>query len=149
MQVSDVMSQRSRCSRAQIGAVIVSKDNRIVATGHNGAAATYAPSLFGPCTDWCPRARGETQLDASYDECPAIHAEENAIAYVDRSAVEGGTIIVTAACCMRCAKLISASGIRRVVMRVREADAHRHPDVVIRYFGQCGISVKVVNDNGS
>lgn len=141
MDVADVMGRRSRCVRAQIGAVIVSANNRIASTGYNGPAATYPHDGF--CDTFCPRAMGTAPLDASYDSCPSIHAEENAIAYVDRSVVEGGTIYVTGACCMRCAKLISNSGIACVVMRVTEGDSHRRPDDVIRYLETCGLRVVI------
>ena len=142
-QIAGTMAQRSRCSRAQVGAVIVSSEQRIVATGYNGAAASYRPAAVGMCQQWCPRAQG-VDLDATYDSCPAIHAEENAIAYVDRSHINGGSIYVTAACCMKCAKLISASGIQRVVMKVREEDMHRQPEIVANYLKSCGITVEVV-----
>ena len=148
LSVADVMSQRSRCARAQIGAVIVSSNQRLVASSYNGPSATYAPAnTLDPNTDcrgWCPRAQVGAELTTSYDECCSIHAEENGIAYVDRSAIEGGTIYVTGSCCMRCAKLISNSGIQRVMMRVNEGDSHRNPDAVINYLKMCGIVVKVV-----
>lgn len=141
MDIAEIMGQRSRCVRAQIGAVIVSDRNRIVATGYNGPAATWP--YDGPCSNWCPRAQGKTTLDSSYDECPAIHAEENAIAYVDRSAVEGGWIFVNGAMCMKCAKLVSNSGIVGAGMIIREQDTHRNPEAVSRYLGLCGIRVRI------
>lgn len=144
LEVAEVMSRRSRCVRAQVGAVIVTPSQRIVSTGYNGPAATLERAEYNQCDSWCPRARGEAPLDASYDACPALHAESNAIAYVDRSAVEGGTIYVTRACCMGCAKLISNSGLCRVVMRVTPEDEHRHPEVVAAYFRDCGIEIEVV-----
>jgi len=141
MSVAEVMSLRSRCVRAQIGSVIVSSKNRVVATGFNGPAATYPET--GWCDTFCPRAMGTASLDASYDSCPSIHAEANSLLYVDRSAVEGGTIYVTGACCMGCAKLISNSGINLVVMQVRKSDAHRHPEDVVNYLKLCGLEVAV------
>lgn len=141
MDVADVMSRRSRCVRAQIGAVIVSSNNRIASTGYNGPAATFPEQ--GPCSNFCPRAMGTAPLDNTYDTCPSIHAEENAIAYVDRSRIEGGTIFVTGASCMRCAKLISNSGITCVVMRINPGEGHRRPDEVIAYLEKCGLKVIV------
>lgn len=148
LAVAHNVAMRSRCSRAQVGAVVVSSNQRICATGYNGPAASWPHE--GECSEWCPRARGETALDNAYDSCPAIHAEANALLYVDRSQVEGGTVYVTGAVCMQCAKLVSNSGVARVVMVVRDSDAHRDPIETIKYLKKCKIDVLVVgeNDNG-
>lgn len=148
MQVADAISRRSRCSRAQIGAVVVSKDQRISSTGYNGPASLFPTE--DECMAWCPRAQGLTVLDNTYDSCPSIHAEANALLYVDRSRVEGGTIYITDAACYQCAKLISNSGITRVVMRIGTRAAHRLPDATVEYFKKCNIDVVItedVNDN--
>ena len=142
MEIAETISKRSRCSRAQVGAVVVSKNQRICATGYNGPAANWPYNT--DCIEWCPRARGEVPLDNTYDTCPSIHAESNALLYVDRSQVEGGTIYVTGACCMQCAKLISNSGITQVVMKIRDVDVHRRPQDVVDYFTKCNISVMTI-----
>ena len=142
MQIAEIIGLRSRCSRAQIGAVIVDVKKRVAATGYNGPAASLM--LAGNCINWCERAQGKTSLTSAYEGCPSIHAEANALLYVDRSAVEGGTIYVTSAPCMQCAKLISNSGLKRVVARVSESDAHRNPEVVLDYLRDCKIYVSIV-----
>ena len=144
MQVADAISRRSRCSRAQIGAVVVSKAQRISSTGYNGPASLFPTE--DECMAWCPRAQGLTALDNTYDSCPSIHAEANALLYVDRSRVEGGTIYITDAACYQCAKLISNSGITRVVMRIGTRAAHRLPDTTVEYFKKCNIEVVVIED---
>ena len=144
MQVADAISHRSRCSRAQIGAVVVSKDQRISSTGYNGPASLFPTEE--ECMSWCPRAQGLTTLDNTYDSCPSIHAEANALLYVDRSRVEGGTIYITDAACYQCAKLISNSGITRVVMRIGTRAAHRLPDATVEYFKKCNIDVVITED---
>ena len=144
MQVADAISRRSRCSRAQIGAVVVSKDQRISSTGYNGPASLFPTEE--ECMSWCPRAQGLTVLDNTYDSCPSIHAEANALLYVDRSRVEGGTIYITDAACLQCAKLVSNSGIARVVMRISSTAAHRNPGATIEYFKTCSIEVTIVED---
>lgn len=144
IDVAEVVSRRSRCSRAHIGAVIVDTNQRICATGYNGQAANL--EVEGDCINWCERAQGKTGLGASYDGCPSIHAEANALLYVDRSAVEGGTIYVTAAPCMQCAKLISNSGLAKVVCKILPTDMHRNPEVVIDYLQRCKISVTTIKD---
>lgn len=145
MSVAETVAKRSRCSRAQVGAVVVSSKQRISSTGYNGAPAGWPHET--DCNEWCPRAKGDAPLDQFYDACPAIHAEANALLYVDRSQVEGGTIYVTGACCMQCAKLISNSGIVRVVMKVRKIDLHRHPEEVRSYLTKSGLQVVSIDEH--
>lgn len=137
--VAQTISQRSRCDRAQIGAVIVNSDQRIISTGYNGAAAGYPTN--GGCMNWCERAQGKTGLGSAYDGCPSIHAEANALLYVDRSAIHGATIYVTAPPCMNCAKLISNSGVKSVYCFIGEQDLHRNPQTVFDYLNDCGLEV--------
>src|SRR5262245_3693479 len=107
MNVARDVATRARCSRARVGAVIVSASNRIVATGYNGPPADYDPMGGGvpweyECDGsegggWCVRGKfGPTpDTEKSYEDCPAIHAEVNAISFCDRSVREGGTIYCT------------------------------------------------------
>ena len=144
MDVADTIAKRSRCSRAQIGAVLVSANQRIASTGYNGPAATL--DVEGDCVDWCPRAQGIVPLDNLYDTCPSIHAEANALLYVDRSRIEGGTIYITDVACLQCAKLVSNSGVTKVVMRVGSKAAHRKPEATIDYLKNCNIDVTILED---
>ena len=144
MDVADTIAKRSRCSRAQIGAVLVSANQRIASTGYNGPAATL--EVEGDCIDWCPRAQGIVPLDNLYDTCPSIHAEANALLYVDRSRIEGGTIYITDVACLQCAKLVSNSGVAKVVMRVGSKAAHRKPEATIEYLKNCNVNVTILED---
>lgn len=138
------MAKRSKCDRAQIGCVIVSKENRVVATGYNGPPAKwrngFAPS--GGCTNWCPRAQGD-QLFSDYSDCPSNHAEINALMHSSRSDREGGTIYVTGVTCYACAKAIANSGITMVVLVnvARSADGHRNPEQSAKLLGQSDVLV--------
>lgn len=100
MDVASVFARRSTCSRAQVGAVIV-KDNHILAHGYNGT-----PPGLPHCVH---------QDDEPCEQ--AIHAEANAIAYAARVGVNvaGGTLYTTHEPCLRCAQLIIAAGITKVV----------------------------------
>jgi deoxycytidylate deaminase len=82
---------------------------------------------------------------STYDDCVSIHAEMNAIAYADRSSMEGGTMYVTSTVCWSCAKVIANSGIRNVVM-VGDPEhnySHRNIDRTIEFLKSCGIGVEV------
>lgn len=142
ISVAEIIAKRSRCTRAQMGAVIISADQHIVATGYNGPAATWPEQ--GECIQWCDRAKGVTSLGTDYLGCPAIHAEANALLYVDRSKSLGGTMYIVSPPCDQCAKLISNSGLSRVVCKISEADMHRHPYDVIAYLERCGVEVTIM-----
>lgn len=103
--VASVISQRSTCSRASVGAVIA-KDGRIITTGYNGAPAGL---------DHCDHRSDDT---AGVTGCQtAEHAERNAIAYAARHGVgtDQSTLYSTHGPCLDCARSIINSGIVRVV----------------------------------
>ena len=96
-------------------AIIVDYNNRILGTGYNGV-----PSGMKHCIDGgCPRSLNNVKSGTPYDygpgTCYAIHAEANALLHSDRSARNGGTIYINGAPCFGCAKLISTSGLKRLV----------------------------------
>lgn len=122
-------------------------DNRVVSTGYNGPAASYPADTSRGCRQWCPRsAGGDLDKAVGYGyTCPAIHAEANALLHASRRDVEASTLYVTHAPCADCAKLISNSGVARVVM-LRAPEDHR-PDPV-PYLTSCGIEVVVPAGGG-
>ena len=143
-QVAFAVAQRSKCDRAQVGAVIVDNKMRVIATGYNGPAAGYKAE--SGCLNWCERAKGSTSLTGAYDGCPSIHAEANALLYVDRSKTEGATMFITHPPCFSCAKLISNSGIISVLAVERETDSHREPNKVYEYLKTCGIQAGSIKE---
>lgn len=112
MSIAKVVATRSDCERDQVGAVVV-KDNRIRATGYNGAPAG------NPGCESCPRRVGGTPPGSDYESgaglCHAIHAEANALLYCNREDLPGATLYVTRSPCTGCSKLIAAVGITDVV----------------------------------
>lgn len=154
LMMADVIAKRSRCAGRQVGAIIVDRRNRLVASGFNGPPANYRPAnVESPgseppeCHLWCERqmTRGST-TPAEYGlRCPSIHAEANALLFVNRSACEGGTIYVSSACCAECGKLIANSGLVRVVMRLEERDSHRQPHDTVSFMRLSGITVEVIS----
>jgi len=100
MEVCNLISKRSSCGRLHVGCVLV-KDNRIIATGYNG-------HLPGAPHDSFVRD-GHEQL--------TIHAETNAIADSAKRGVslDGCTAYVTHFPCINCAKILIASGIKRII----------------------------------
>lgn len=140
MAMADVMSRRSRCSRAQVGCVIVSAAQSVLSASYNGPPPGYPAD--GSCVLWCPRARGEGGLGSTYDNCPSAHAEINGIARADHSRIAGATAYVTGATCIGCAKALAAAGVVRVIHRVGDSDLHRNPHEVERFLMLSGLTVE-------
>lgn len=116
--------------------------NRVVSTGYNGPASGSPAATSQGCTAWCPRASGQPDQAAGYGfSCPSIHAEANALLYASRADTEGATLYVTHAPCADCAKLISNSGVARVVM-LQKPESHR-PNP-IPYLQGCGVEVVIL-----
>lgn len=166
MAVATAMSKRSKCVNRQVGAVIVTKENRPMAVGYNGAPANWTGANedttvtihFGSmykeeittkntsCAEFCPRG-GSSERGTSYSNCVSVHAEANALLFADRRDYEGGTIYVTNPCCWDCAKLVSNSGVARVVVQVSEVDGHYDNDTSLEFIRNCGITVDTVSLN--
>jgi len=154
MSVAVAMSQRSRCVNRQVGCVIVTPQNRPMAVGYNGPPANFdtTPTIhFGVpsipksnnCADWCERG-GSSDRGTSFSNCVSVHAEANALLFADRRDYEGGTIYVTNPPCWDCAKLVSNSGIKRVVIQISEKDAHYDNESSIKFIRSCGVQVDVL-----
>lgn len=113
-------SQRSTCTRAQVGCVI-SREGRTLTTGYNGAPAGMAHCDHA-CT--CPPFKQDPADEPHLLGCPSqqpcsnvVHSEANAIAFAARYGVGtmGAEIHTTRVPCMTCAGLIINAGIVRVV----------------------------------
>jgi dCMP deaminase len=112
--IAKAVAARAECSRRLVGAVLV-KDNRIRATGYNGAPAGAPSCLNGHC----PRAFSNVKPGSSYDtgagSCIAVHAEANVLLYARRDDCEGATLYITDDPCGGCERLILGSGVTSVV----------------------------------
>ena len=111
MEIAKIISQRGTCTRAKVGCVIV-KDNRIIATGYNGA-----PSGLPHCEDRI----GGCITDDTGSCITTVHAEAATIAFCARNGLstDRSTLYVTMSPCVNCAKLIINAGIEAVVFEKR------------------------------
>ena len=103
MDVAKLMSERSTCDRLHVGAVLT-KGNRIIATGYNGA-----PSGLPHCID--------VGCDLFEGHCiRAVHAEASVISMCARYGIstENSSIYITHFPCPSCAKLLINAGILKV-----------------------------------
>jgi len=146
IEVARTVAKRSLCSRDQVGAVVVSRTNRILETGYNGPPAGFSlPDL--PCKWWCERsgrAPAGTPLSETYADCVTLHAEQNALMFGDRAAREGGTIYVTSNSCATCAKLIANSGLETAVIDLRTTPEYRRDTKWVEFMEKCGLTVVIL-----
>jgi dCMP deaminase len=112
INIVEDISKRSTCLRRKVGALIV-KDNRILATGYNGA-----PIGCKHCLDiGCLRQELNIPSGQRHELCRALHAEQNAFLQAAKYgvAIEGATLYVTTHPCSICAKMAINAGITKIV----------------------------------
>jgi len=117
MLIAKIVASRSTCNSRPIGAVIV-KDNRILATGYNGAIpkATHCTSLLMDKEPFCMRRYMKAEEHSKMDYCVAVHAEANAVAQAARMgiSIDGASIYCTVSPCYSCFKLLASAGIKEI-----------------------------------
>ena len=112
MKMAYLAAERSTCLRHHVGAVIV-KNNKVVSTGYNGAAAGIKD-----CTELgCLRDQMGIASGTRHEICRAIHAEQNAIiqASLTGTSTEGSIMYSTHSPCIICAKMVVNSKIKKFV----------------------------------
>lgn len=105
MQVAQLVSKRSTCTRAQVGAVLADDNGRILATGYNGS-----PSGYHHCTDT------GCDLDSDGHCTLALHAEENCIfqCAIHGVSTVGLNLFTTHRPCQRCVDRLWQVGVRKI-----------------------------------
>ena len=104
--VSKLAGMRSKDPNTQVGACIVSEDNKILSIGYNGFPMGCSDDVF-------PWARVGNGLDSKY---PFVtHAELNAILNYRGGSLAGAKLYVSLFPCNECAKAIIQSGIKTVI----------------------------------
>jgi dCMP deaminase len=112
LELARLIAKRSTCLRRNVGAVLV-KEERIIATGYNGA-----PRGLRHCLDMgCLREEQGIPSGQRYELCRGVHAEQNAIinaAYYGVS-TRDAVLYCTNQPCIICARMIINAGIIKVV----------------------------------
>ena len=107
MGVAQLSSMRSKDPNTQVGACIVSNDNKILSMGYNGFPVGCSDEEFPWDRD------GDDDLDTKY---PFVtHSELNAILNYRGGSLEGTKLYVSLFPCNECAKAIIQAGIKTVV----------------------------------
>lgn len=107
MGVASLSAKRSKDPNTQVGACIVSQDNKILSMGYNGLPTGCSDDEF----PW--NRESEDPYDNKYFY--STHSELNAILNYRGGSLEGAKIYVTLFPCNECAKAIIQAGIKTVV----------------------------------
>ena len=112
MTITRQVAERSTCTRAHIGAVIV-RDKNILATGYNGSPAGLPHCIEAGCLVY----KSQTPSGELEENCfRTIHAEINAIAQAAKNgaAIRDAAIYITHTPCIHCFKTLINTGIVRI-----------------------------------
>ncbi len=128
ISMAKLVAQQSTCARLKVGAVLV-KDNRVISIGFNGV-----PSGREHCEDHFKKiyerefadkyktleeffkSQDFYQIHGAFSNDNELHAEQNALLFAAKSgiATDNSDLYITFSPCVHCAKVIIASGIKRV-----------------------------------
>ena len=138
MGIAKLSAGRSKDPSTQVGACIVSSDNRLLSTGYNGAPNNFDDDDF-------PWEREGKPLDTKY--LYVCHAEANAIDNFRgyKKEFEGARLYVDLFPCNECAKRIIQNGIKEVIYL---SDKYADTDSIIsskRMFDTCGVRYKMLD----
>lgn len=127
LNIAEVVSKQSKCMRKRYGAVLVSKDDEIIATGFNDVCRGHLSciELDGSCNqDKLNSKHGD------YSACRAVHAEMNCVISASRKNMIDGTLYLVgidsmtgnnysqSESCDTCKRLIVNAGIKNVITRI-------------------------------
>ena len=138
MAIAKLSAMRSKDPSTQVGACIVSNDNRILSIGYNGAPNGFDDDKF-------PWAREGTNLETKYPY--VCHAELNAILNYrgSKKDLENAKIYVDLFPCNECAKIIIQSGIKEVIY-LSDKYADSENNIASRkLFDECGVVYNKIN----
>ena len=107
--IAKLSAARSKDPNTQVGACIVSEDNRILSIGYNGAPNNFDDDIF----PWNRSGNNENETKYPY----VCHAELNAVLNYPgpKTELKNATLYVELFPCNECAKVIIQSGIKNIV----------------------------------
>ena len=135
MSIAKLSAMRSKDPSTQVGACIVSDDNRILSIGYNGAPNGFDDEKF-------PWGRDGESLNTKYPY--VCHAELNAILNYrgSKKDLENAKIYVDLFPCNECAKAIIQSGIKEVIFLSNKYANSENNIASRRLFDECGVTYK-------
>ena len=138
MGVAILAAQRSKDPNTQVGACIVSNDNKILSIGYNGMPLNCSDDDF----TW----ERDTADDNKYFY--TVHSELNAILNYRGGSLEGSKIYVTLFPCNECAKAIIQSGIKEVIYWHDDYKDTREVQASKRLFQTAGVTITAYEPSG-
>ena len=138
MAIAKLSAMRSKDPSTQVGACIVSNDNRILSIGYNGAPNGFSDEKF-------PWGRDGKNLDTKYPY--VCHAELNAILNY-RGNLEGSKIYVTLFPCNECAEALIQAGIKEVIYYDDKYDGTDANIVSKKLLDTCGVTYRKYEKKG-
>lgn len=139
MGVAYLSAMRSKDPNTQVGACIVSQDNKILSMGYNGFPNKCSDDEF-------PWGKVGEEIGIKY--LYSTHGELNAILNYRGGSLEGAKMYVTLFPCNECAKAIIQSGIREIVY---DCDKYSGTPAVIaskRMFMAAGVKITEYSRTG-
>lgn len=130
MGVSKLSAMRSKDPNTQVGACIVSDNNKILSMGYNGFPNGVSDDEF-------PWDRDGDELETKYPY--VTHSELNAILNYRGGSLEGTKLYVTLFPCNECAKAIIQAGIKTVVYSCDKYDGTPSNIAAKRLFNAAGV----------
>lgn len=139
MGVSKLSGMRSKDPNTQVGACIVSDDNKILSMGYNGFPKGCSDDEF-------PWDREGDPLETKYPY--VTHSELNAILNYRGGSLEGTKLYVSLFPCNECAKAIIQAGITTVVYDDDKYDGTPMNIAAKRLFDAAGVRYYKYNPTG-
>ena len=142
MGIAKLSAMRSKDPNTQVGACIVTHDNRILSTGYNGTPNGIDDKEFR----W---GREGAPLETKY--LFVCHAEMNAILNFrgNKREFENAKIYVDLFPCNECAKLIIQSGIKEVIYlsdKYADLDSYKASKML---FDSCGVKYRKLSPSAN
>ncbi len=133
--ICESIAAKSPCLSRQIGAIIVN-DHSIISTGFNGP-----PRGFRHCQETCPRRLLGFKSGEGLVNCPAVHAEVNAVtnaARVGASTINSTIYMNCILPCKDCMAVLINAGIRSIVVD----EVTPYHELSMDMISQCKIKVR-------
>ncbi len=129
MGIALLSSQRSKDPSTQVGACIVSEDNKIMSVGYNGMPRLCSDDMF-------PWSNQGEPLDTKY--MFVCHAELNAILNYGGGSLKNSKVYTTLFPCNECAKAIIQAGIKEIIYmcdKYSETDSVKASKKMLNFAG--------------
>ncbi len=133
MGIAMLSAKRSKDPSTQVGACIVSDENKILSVGYNGMPHCCNDDDF-------PWEREGAPLDTKY--MYVCHAELNAILNYSGTCLKGSRLYVTLFPCNECAKAIIQTGIKELIYADNKYDGTDGVEASKKMFDAAGIKYR-------